>query len=331
MDTQSDKPATSAWTWADQISTYRFWGILVFFFASTLSLSALTAFLIIYLEGAFGLPASKSAILLSILAIGGLLGFYIAWIAARSKTKSWLILFGMLQLFGGLFLTVPGLASISWIRVSGAFMVGLATGAITLAVPSILAGGRGGMGAFVVVFGMMIFFSRLGELQNYATLGALWDTVGNIALPVVITTFMLLGLIFLLPVKSTLFQAAPPERGYSLPPSDRHPFLVALLCFVPFYWLYWLYRAHGEVASIAPTRSILSPTGAVLACLFVPLITPIVLVSLVDDLNQPARDLGKPAFKNAWAVFIGGLIFFPLAAGFVQYDLNKTLKGSLGL
>jgi MFS family permease len=326
MNMQAEQQDKLAWTWADQISTYRFWGILVFFFASTLSLTALTSFLIFYLETTIKLPVSQSAITLSLLAIGGLLGFYITWIAARSHTKSWLIVFGIIQLLGGLFLTVPGLASIASIRMTGAFMVGLAAGSITLSVPSILAGGRGGMGAFVVVFGLIVFFSRLGEMQNYVILGTLLDNFGHGTLPVIITTFIILGLIFLLPVKSSLFQAAPPERGYSLTPDDRHPLLVGILCFIPLYWLYWLYRAHGEVASIAPTRSILSPTGAVLACFFVPLLTPIVVVSLVDALNQPARELGKPVFKNSWIVFIGGLIFFPLAAGFVQYDLNKALK-----
>jgi len=286
----------------------------------------LTSFLGMFLTNTIGLRPAETGVLFAVLGIGGLFGFYLAWAIARDRAKRWLILAGCTQLFGGLLMTIPGLAAIPALRFVGAFLVGLGAGTITLGVPSILAGGRGGAEAFVLTFGAVFTISRIGQLAAPATVGGLISTYGFTALATCVAAWLVLGLLFLLPVKSSLFQGAPGQRGYSLTPTHREPLIVALLCFVPFYWLYWLYRAHGEVTSLAPSRSILSPRASVLASLLASPLCPVIVTLLVDALNKGAVELGRPVHRRPWVVFLWAVLFLPAAMALVQSDMNRAMR-----
>ena len=286
----------------------------------------MASFLGMFLTNTIGLRPAETGALLAVLGIGGLFGFYLAWAIARHRTKRLLILAGCIQLFGGLLMTIPGLAAIPALRFVGAFLVGLGAGTITLGVPSILAGGRGGAEAFVLAFGVAFTFSRIGQMTAPAIVGGLLNTYGFTALATTVAAWLVLGLLFLLPVKSSLFQGALGQRGYSLTPTHREPLIVALLCLVPFYWLYWLYRAHGEVTSLAPSRSILSPRASVLASLLAPLLYPVIVTSLADALNKGAVGLGRPVYRRPWVTFLWAVLFLPAATALVQSDMNGAMR-----
>ena len=317
-----EKPA---WTWADQVSTYRFWGLLIFFYWSAVSLGILTSFLSMLLSQALNLPAAQLSVLFSVLAIGGLFGLCLAWAATRYRTKALLIAAGLIQLAGALLLTVPSLAAVPALRFAGAFLAGLGAGAIALVVPSVLAAGRGGAEAFVVAFGLMFGLSRMAQLTAPASVGRLLESYGFGVLAGLVAGWLLFGLLFLLPVKSSLFQGAPGPRGYALRPTRRNPWVVGLLCLIPFYWLYWFYRAHGEVTALAPSRAILSPRAAVLSVLFVGLLNPVILASLVDALNKGAIERDRPTLRRPWVVVLWWVLFAPVAFALVQSSMNRAM------
>jgi len=325
MNMQSQVQTQPVWTWADQISTYRFWGLLLLYLLSAMSLVALSNFLPVYFQTEV---AKRSAILLaeSLIGIGGLLGFYIGWVTARYRSKVMLLILGIMQLLGGLLVTIPSLVTINIFGLVGGFLIGLGTGGIALAVPSIIAGGRGGTEAFVTAFGLMFLLTRIEQSYLPISMGLNIQTFGpHPTIMISVITYMVLGTLFLLPVKSSLFHEAPPKRGYSLTPTRREPLTVAISCIIPFYWLYWLYRAHGEITWLAPSRNILSPRASVLAGIFVPFFSPVIITSLIEALNKRASELGKPSYRQAWVIFLWSFIFFPVALGLVQTAMNKAM------
>ena len=314
-----------SWTWADQISTYRFWGIFLFYFWSGISLGVLTMYLSVFLSSSLDMRIQQAGIFYSVIGISGLFGLYLGWAASRHKAKAWLIALGILQLVGGLLATIPSLAAVLTLQMLGAVLLGLGTGAIALAVPIILANGRGGGETFAIAFGVMYTCAQIGRMQAAVIGGVLMQDFGDMALPTTVAVYVVLGLLFLLPINPALFQEAPPQRGYSLTPEHRGPFVTAISCLIPFYWLYWLYRAHGEVASVAPSRSLLSPRASWLASIFVPLLYPVIVTSLMDALNSRAAGLGRASYRRPWVIFLWAFVFPPVAMALVQSAMNKAM------
>jgi hypothetical protein len=124
-------------------------------------------------------------------------------------------------------------------------------------------------------------------------------------------------------VRPSLFREAPAPRGFPLPPKQRDPLEVALLCLLPFYGLYWVYRAHGEVTALAPSRSMLSPVGSLVAGLLVPLILPVMMVSLIDALKSRLSE--SEAAASRW-VLLWAILLPPVAAALVQSAMNEAVS-----
>lgn len=217
---------------------------------------------------------------------------------------------------------LPGVDAPIAIRLVGSAVFGMGAGALTLAVPAIIAGGRGGAEAFLISFGIVSIMSSWSNIASAAWAGMLigfdFPAAILVGVPIVV------GLLFLLPVGRKLFSEPPPPRGYAFTPTYRHPVAVGLLCLIPFYWLYWLYRAHGEVASVAPSRSILSPRGAVCGAILIPFLYLVQMTSLIDALNRRAADEGKPPLLPPWVVFLCGFLLSPVAVALVQSAINQT-------
>lgn len=297
----SDKPVS--WTWADHISTYRFWGLMIFYLFSLASVTMLTSFLALFLNNSIGIDVSEIGVISVLITIGGIYGLYLAWATVRWKTVPMLIVAGFIQLAGCILLTVPSLASIPALRWIGAFLFGLGPGIITLAIPSIIAGGRGGAEVFLLTFGLVFILSRVQSIYAPLFVGLLYDLLGTLNLAAPVIAVLLVGMVFLLFVNHSLFKEPPGERGYPLSPTRHDPVLQGLLCLIPFYWLYWMYRAHGEITALAPSRKILSPRASVIACLFIPYaIYPVVLVNLNDALNDHAALIGKQPYRASWVI-----------------------------
>lgn len=324
MTKQFSVELQESWTWADQISTYRFWGLLIFYFLSTICVGILSSFMALFLTRTLGLEFKDVGITLAVMSIASLFGFYIAWGAIHGKTVAVLVIAGVLQLLGALLMTITSLSSITILRLVGASFFGLGVGTITLAIPSIVSGGRGGNKTFVISFGIVFLVTHIGELLA-PVLGTFALATNLDKIGIYLSACMILGIIALLPVKSSLFNVPPPQRNYPIMPTYRNPISVAVLCLIPFYWFYWLYKAHGEVASIAPSRNILSPQASWLASMLIPLAYPIIITSLTDALNMRALELGKPSYRSSWVTFLSAFIFLPIALALVQSDLNKAI------
>jgi hypothetical protein len=196
---------------------------------------------------------------------------------------------------------------------------------VSLAVPAIIAGGRFGAEAFLVSFGVVSGFGVIvGSVANYA-FGACVSAWGMGCMVYFAVIPVVIGALVLLTVRAELFTQQPPDRGYTLTPLAREPVTVALLFFVPFYFFYWLYRAHGEVAAVAPSRTLLSPRGAVLGAIFVPFLSLVAMASLIDALNRRCQEVGSPRLRSPVTIFLWAFFFTPVAGAMVQSGINRFL------
>lgn len=276
MDNQISGEPRASWTWADMFLTYRFWGLLLFYLFSLASSGLVSAWLPLFLQESSSDATMLAGLLNYAVATSALLGFYVAWAATRRKAKTVLLVAGILLLVGGLLLTFDAITAI-WLRFVGAVLFGLGAGAITLGVPAILAGGRGGAQAFVIAFGLLFTFTRVSDSSLTLLVGSLWDHYGSSTLAAIMAVLAILGLLALLPANPELFTRPPRARTYSWAVGPRSPVLVALGSVItPIYYYLW-YKFHGEVASLRPSSKVLSPWGAVFILLSVELACSVVL------------------------------------------------------
>lgn len=325
MLTETDRAAEEAscgtashWTWADQLSTYRFWGLAALYFLSLAGYELTSTFL----TKTIAIAAQYSAFHMLSFIGGAVLAIYPAWIASRYNAKAVLFIESALQLIGTILVMAAVSSKAGPMLIAGGFLAGLGAAAIGLSVPIILARGRSDAVTFAVAFGALFVFSRLGDVLYSAVLGLIYNRQ---AAGAVVVAFAVLPLLFLIPVKASMFKTPPPPRGRSIPPQRRGPVSAAFACLVPFFHLYWIYRIHGEVACVAPSRSILSPGAAVLIGIFVPFLVPMCLASLSDALNHRASEQGKPPHRNTLAVFLWSLFCVPVALALLQSGLNRAV------
>jgi hypothetical protein len=166
----------------------------------------------------------------------------------------------------------------------------------------VLAGGIGSSQSFVIASGAIVVLNTGMSMTFPNFAGQILNRFGYAHLFWISVGLQLVGWLLLLPVKPALFSAQPPPRYHALPPAHQSPALVALGCIIPFYWLYWLYRAHGEVESLASSRNLLSPRGAVAAVL-VPFMLPVAWLAWhYEWLSAPA------AVGAAFAPFLAPLV-----------------------
>lgn len=310
--------AASHWTWADQLSTYRFWGLAAFYFLSLVAYALTNAFLLRTIAAA----AQYTAVCMIALLGGAVFAIYPAWIAARYNSKAALFVEAALQLAGTVLIMGPAASEAGPLLIAGAFLLGLGAGAIGLSVPIIVANGRSDGTAFAVAFGALYVFSKIGDMLCSTVFGVLYS---HPAAGELVVAFAVLPMIFLIFVKAPMFRDPPPQRGYALTPRRRGPVSTAFTCLIPFLYLYWIYRLHGEVASAAPSRAILSPRAAVLIGIFVPFLIPMCVASLADALNRRAEEQGRPPYRKTLAVFLWSLLCVPIGLGLLQSSLNRAV------
>ena len=327
MDTHVSMDKDALWTWADQLSTYRFWGLCVFYVLSVIGVNYLLSTVQWVVLDQMGVEIDQMGDLVIVRAIGSLFGLYLAWAATRWRTVPLLIFFALLELAGAAMILLPGTTTTIVIRAVGSAILGIGFGALTLAVPALIAGGRGGAEVFLVSFGVVSTMSTLGGMRSLAF--AEFSLESGVHAIIIVGVPIAIGALFLLPVKQQLFSEPPSPREYALTPTRRNPAAVALLFLVPFYWLYWLYRAHGEVASLAPSRTLLSPRGAVLGAIFVPLLYPVAMTTLIEVLNRRASESGRPSLRSPWVIFVCSLLFLPVGMALVQSAINQSMMGAV--
>jgi hypothetical protein len=266
-------------------------------------------------------------IALTVKSVAGIFGIWFAWFMVRLKNHYLLFLYSTLVIVGFiLILLVPSKLTI----LLGYFLTGLSYGAIFLAIPVIISGGRGGSKMFVVSFGLVLFLDTLSWNISSTILGSVMHS------SVSYKTFILAGMIsaiigslLLIPVKPELFNGAPPKRKSVLQPRFREPVLVALQFFIPLYNIYYIihlsYRLHGEINSLKPTRNLLSPTGGALCTIFLQILIPIINFSLNNHLIKQKKE-NETRYYDNWLIVLCAFIFAPLSYAFIQANLNRAIN-----
>jgi hypothetical protein len=320
-----------AWTWADLLSTYRFWGLFLWFVLTAAGMQSRNMFLFFHLTDRLGLtPSSAGTVMLIAQSAALLFALILAWAAIRTRPVVTLLITSGLVALAAIAFTA------SWSRevvamATVAMLICLSVGSYvaTLLFPTLIAGALGGYEAFFVAFGVSFFFQYAMD----AAISAAYSGVSYVRTSGVLESsayvsagLLLAAVICLIPIKHSLFTVEPPPRGRSFAPKYREVFLTALLtAIVPFYVLYWLYQAHGEAAHLRPSRALLSPRGAAWIAA-IPLLGavmfPFMLTTLADHLNLRAAELGLPRVCRPWAVFLWTLLFAPVAVGVLQSGLN---------
>lgn len=320
-----------SWTWADQISSYKFWGIVLFFIFLLLPnviITDSTYVLKAILKEEYCRMAEYLFIVGVCYTFGHFGGFWLAWFMIRMKNHYLLYLFSGLTIIGLLLLLlIPTIISL----LVGYFLIGLSFGAITLAIPSIISSGNGGGKMFVVSFGVITLFNIL-IWNSYGVISFIFLSLTNPQNHIIIIGLVsaLIGTILLLPIKAELFNIPPPVRGKTLTPIRRKPVTVALLFLIPLYNIYYIlhlsYRLHGEVNQINPTQSILSPKAAVWCTLFLPALLPIIASSLNTNLIIKIKENNIQRFHKTWVIILWTFIFLPISYALIQSNLNQLTQ-----
>ena len=316
------------WTWADQISTYRFWGIFLFFIFLLLPNVFINYSYSIFTQE-LNLSASEVGTAVAVRSLAGFGGFWLAWFLIRLKNHYLLYLYSAF-IITGLLLVYFILTSVS-ISI-GFFLIGLGFGAVTLAIPAIIAGGRGSSEMFVVSFGLITFY-ELAVWSSFSNLYGWFFTNSGFRTWILIALIAAcIGTILLIPVKATLFNSTPPKREFSLTPRFREPVVVALLCLIPLFNIYYIirlsYRYHGEVHSINPTPDILSPRAAAWCTILLSILMPVMTSSLNRSLICKLSEGGKSSFYRNWAVILWSILFLPISFALIQSNMNKLIHQS---
>lgn len=316
-----------SWTWTEMVGTYRFWGLVLFY--------ALCFAVTEFLYGAMMPPLLTAQLsfqqvgqMAGVRTVAFLVGLYLAWVAARGRSKAVLLSAAVLKLVGFALALAPWSGErLLALRYVGEIGIGLGSGAIALAVPATIAGGRGGSEGFVVAFGFATVVARvsstLGGPAILATRGGLWQPL---ELAAVLALCTVLGAGALLPVRRAMFAEAPPEGKPGTPPVRRRPIVVALLCLIPLYGLYWVYRVHAETTFIASDRRPVAPAAALWIALLVPFALPILLANVADVLSQAVVTEDAHATPPAWTILLLSVLLPPIAAALVQARLNAQAQ-----
>ncbi len=351
-----------AWTWADLFSTYRFWGLFLWFVLASAAMQIHYLFLYQHLNRLLWTFSMIGTVTATTRGLSLSIALILAWAAIRSKPVVILLCTSGVAALAAFALAAgwPGGLVATEVLL---FCMQLGAWVVTLLFPTLIAGALGGYETFVVAFGVALLSQHAMSLVMMGVSSALIRSYGLATAGYVSAGMLLAAVICLIPVKHALFTVEPPARGRAIAPSHREPFLAGLLALiVPFYLLYWLYKAHGEAAYLKPSRALLSPRGAAwiagVVVLFPLTVTPLVmrlmaalpslhvsdvagllavpfmalavyailLTNLANHLNVCAAESGLPRVCAPWAVFLLTMLFSPVALGILQAGLNKLAE-----
>lgn len=360
MTEATDSAPSGRWTFADQISTYRFWGLvcawLLVGFATSIRKTSLLRDARAELSYAdIGLALGQGA------SAGMALGLILAVLVVRWRTLPCLL---------GLTLVLGVLAPLGlqwgdtftvWTMTAVVALSYLLTSMWWIVLPAVIAEGLGGRVAFASAFAVAsagkFAIDSLGiPLSIYVT--ERWGSSGMLQAMLA----LLLASLVLLPVRHALFSQAPVLRHRPLTPRQRNPRHVAMGTALPLiagvsmlyvayralmrfevvsalwsvglgslalvgliYMAHWCYRIHGELAFMAPSPQLLTPRAAAIACVLMPLsslLLPLHLGSVLVRARPGSLSMG---WLSLWSVLLP-----PLAMAMVQKAVNRQLPALAG-
>jgi hypothetical protein len=344
----SRSPST-AWTFADQLSSYRFWGLLAAWVCTALSAQLLRSNA---LKDAMEVMGRFEMVQLMgiVPPLGMVLGLVLGLLLVRGAAVRWLLPF---LLLGAVLLPLAvGLWVDASLPVFGlVLLVGqLLPFALMVVVLAVVAGGRGGTVAFASVLVVILALKSMLEMMAPGLGLYLEGRWPHWASPVLGLLAVLCLLPLLNPAAQALFNAQPPVRHMPLQPQYRSPWVMvlwtgllwlgalaqlwvlwhqlpvqfgylALLCALVglFGLVRWNYRLHGEVAFVAPSPELLTPRAAAWASLLVPLSSLLLPLQLATVLNQTQRSRISVGWVVCWC-----LLLPPVALALVQRALNQA-------
>ncbi|WP_131038211.1 hypothetical protein [Pseudomonas jilinensis] len=318
------KDGSTSWSWADQLSSYRFWGLLGYFVLICGVGNFLYSSLIFRFMSLAELPTSSMVVASNIKTFAGIFGFLLAWSAVRSKSHHVFFLYGVLALVGIAFISFSSNVPLLFF---GVFLFGLITGAVAIAVPAFLVGPEGRAETFVVAFGVMTAIQYAsGPLIVPATFTFTLDQLNSWVFFLAMVMPIIIAMLLIIPLSNMLFNAEPPQRGVTLSVKEREPVEVFLLCLlVPFYFLYWVYRVHGEVRSLGDSSNLLSAKASAWLCVFIPFLYPIMMATVNDHINAATDGTISKKARPTWLIVTLCVLFGPASAALIQADINKAV------
>ena len=318
------------WTWADQVSTYTFWGLVLF---SLFSTSAFIFFNSTYFRifDIMGISAVEIGKVYFVFSIAGLLGIFLGWIIVKfGNVKTMLIILAAMQVAGSLLLMIF-IGRDQVLQLVGAVLWGLGFSPLCIIIPSIFAGGKAGMSVFAGLYFIIVLYERI----QHTTVGFWAGLFVNMNMPappevqvmyfkMIPVTQIVMATIFLIPIKSLLFEGTPKDR---IKPHEAHTqdtFVTFLLNIIPFYALYYMYKIHGDLAGFTKSSKILSGRGALWLSLLFFVTIPVTLTTFQEAVNDYGRENNIRTHKK-WLILLFTCIFYPVAAALIQSDLNKII------
>lgn len=337
-----DKHTAPVWTWADFISNYRFWGLILFLMCATFGLSYLDNFAVLYFIHSFGLDYSIINVFnTSIIVFAGIVAIIIACIGYLCHQYWSLFVLGFLLIIALLLTTSSNIYTFFF----AIFLYKCVYYALLLIILASIAKAIKNVSDFVITYGVLFTFTQLvlsfspvfisvilasnhlnsssfGQRKNIMShLYDLMHKMGefNVICGVSIF-FIVIGMIFLAVVKGNLFDAPPEKRQVSNSvPQYSSVFAAFILCCIPLLSLLWYANVHNQIRHYSQSPKLLSPTGAVLCILLVPFSSVFIFSSLYDITNEAADN----SEKNGWGLILLSFILPPVAAAIIQHRLNK--------
>lgn len=224
-------PPSRPWTWADQVSTYRFWGLVGAWMCVTFGMSAMRTELL----GNVRLSMSYADLAVSMAVaqpLGMVAGVVLGLLLVRGHAVRWLLLSVVL-----LGLLLPGwMAYVQEAPTRGSMVWALGSAQLLayswlLAIPAVLAGGRSG--TVTLACTLAVAWLLKGAVDLAAPAAVMYLASQAPMLPFLAGSVMAaaLAVALLLPLLGasgqTLFSAEPPVRHRPLVPRARHPLVVA--------------------------------------------------------------------------------------------------------
>lgn len=316
---------SNKWTWADQLSSYTFWG-LCFFFLFLLIPNLLMNYSYFIIRD-LGISASEHSELMILRPIANIGGIILAWILLKLKHKNLLLVYPLLTIIG---LTIMLLNPSAITYIICLFLTSLCFGGVSLTLPSILSNGRGGSEMFLISFGAITFFNTVTYTSSSLIYNMfIRDTYSFSSTVLIGITASIISICFVLLVSPKLFNEAPPAREKTLLPTRRDPLTVFFLCLIPgfniYYILYMSYRFHGEVNSFSKTNDILTPRASAWLALCLPLFAPIILYTLNSKLIDLDDESVKQKHYKSWVIALWAFFFVPISYALIQANLNNVL------
>ncbi|MFD1259978.1 MFS transporter [Entomomonas asaccharolytica] len=310
------------WTWADLVSSYRFWALFIFFI-TVMMVNASLGNVISYLRINYGIPNVIIGTSVSIKLLFTIIAILPAWLVSRTKYYYPLYLFAILMVIGLLLLSFAKDGN-NLIFVAMA-LLGLSIGSVNLLIPAYIARAVNSVEVFILSFGVISITNMLnGTSMTFVMSNLISQAVPFNTIIIFLVILIIIGTLFLLPVKKCLFNEHPRVR--EVPPEtprNVNALVTLLLFFVPFYFIFWFYRVHKDIRNFSQSATLLTPLGAGLSSIFMPFAMPIMLSILNDVIRQKLLDKGKKGMFKTGLIIAIGLFLPPIAAAMVQSEVNK--------